>query len=428
MTRRTVFAGALTLVLALGLGTFGSAAASAAPTPDATAEEACPADQRVATPQPELALLQADKAWRITRGEGVRIAVVDSGVNAADPRLRGHVERGVDLVGDGKGDFGQRDIYGHGTAIASLIVAQETADSGLIGLAPGVSIYPVRVYAADGDEAERQGVDPTNERLAAGIEAAVDAGVDIINVSMSTATNYRPLASAIVRAADAGILVVASTGNRTGDKAAIDDDESDTVRYPAGYGDVVGVAATTVPGNLVTDATITGEQVSVAAPGQELITIALSGGDCAFDQQDAPSTSFATAFVSASAALVAAAHPNESAEMWRYRLEVTALRSDLDQRSDDAGWGIVQPYDAIAFVPGTQARGPAVPGGDESAAQPMTATEVLEVRSGIDQHAIDMQRMLIVGILAAAALLAVGTVAVYRNVRHRAPAPPSRDA
>ncbi|POH85133.1 hypothetical protein CJ026_026315 [Ralstonia pickettii] len=85
----------------------------------------------------------------------------------------------------------------------------------------------------------------------------------------------------------------------------------------------------------VTDASIHGPHVALAAPGQDILTTSTQGGDCIY-VSDKPATSFATAYVSAAAALVAAAYPQETPAQWAYRLEVTAVRANPDQRTDAA--------------------------------------------------------------------------------------------
>lgn len=86
------------------------------------------------------------KAWTLTRGRGIRVAVVDSGVASANAHLSEAVDPGNDLTGSGDGRV---DIYGHGTAIAGQIAARSVTGSGLLGVAPEARIVPVRVYEFD---------------------------------------------------------------------------------------------------------------------------------------------------------------------------------------------------------------------------------------------------------------------------------------
>ena len=358
--RRIAATAAVAAMLAVGAP--GIAAAAASPVPaaapvSAAATGECTASTRIAEPVTALGELQSEAAWAVTRGAGVVVAVIDSGV-AANPHLANALVGGVNLVPDGTDPSGRTDVYGHGTAIAGQIAARRITGSGVEGLAPEARILPVRVFAGTSDQDVEAGFGPDVGRMAAGIRYAADQGAQIINVSMSTVGADQRLADAVAYAAARGSLVVSTAGNRDA-TLSVEDAADDGNRYPAGFRGVVGVAATDSAG-VVTDASIHGPHVRLAAPGQLIATSSAAGGDCVY-ATDAPATSYAAAYVSASAALVAAAHPDETPAQWAYRLEATAVRADPDRRSDAAGWGVVQPYDAIALVPGSGLRGPASP-------------------------------------------------------------------
>jgi subtilisin family serine protease len=138
-------------------------------------------------------------------GDGVLVAVVDSGVEAGHPDLGGRVVRGPDFV---DGDGGPDDPSGHGTHIAGIIAA--TAGNGLggSGIAPSTRILAIRVL----DAANRG----TPANVAAGINAAVSAGADVINLALNWSApdaTLAPVTAAMQRAADAGIAVVVPSGN-----------------------------------------------------------------------------------------------------------------------------------------------------------------------------------------------------------------------
>jgi hypothetical protein len=324
----------------------------------AAAEGECTASTRLDQVVPALQVLQSDLAWSVTRGAGVTVAVVDSGVAASNPHLAGAVAGGVNLVPDGTDPSGTADVYGHGTAIAGQIAAREIPGSGVVGLAPEARILPVRVFAGIEDQQVQAGIGPSTPRLAEGIRYAADQGAQIINVSMSTTAADPALSAAVDYATSRGSLVIASSGNRDS-TLAVEKDDQDGTRYPAGDAGAVGVAASDLDG-VVGDASIHGPHVSVAAPGLGILTASAAGGDCIY-AAEVPATSFAAGYVSAAAALVAAAHPDETPAQWAYRLEATAVRPDPDARTDASGWGVVQPYDAIMLVPGAGIRGPDSP-------------------------------------------------------------------
>ncbi|MEA2156800.1 MAG: thermitase [Solirubrobacteraceae bacterium] len=138
-------------------------------------------------------------------GAGALVAVVDSGVDAAHPELAGRVVAGPDFV---DGDADPSDPTGHGTHIAGIIAAASGNGIGGAGVAPAARILAIRVLGA--------GDDGTATNVAAGINAAVDAGADVINLSLNwvQAPASLPLVTAAMqRASDAGALVVVAAGN-----------------------------------------------------------------------------------------------------------------------------------------------------------------------------------------------------------------------
>jgi thermitase len=138
-------------------------------------------------------------------GAGALVAVVDSGVDAAHPDLAGRVVAGPDLVdGDGIPD----DPTGHGTHIAGIIAAAAGNGIGMAGIAPSAQILAVRVLGTDNNG--------TAANVAAGIDAAVAAGADVVNISLNwsqTNPQLAPVTAAMQRAADAGALLVVAAGN-----------------------------------------------------------------------------------------------------------------------------------------------------------------------------------------------------------------------
>lgn len=371
--RRPVAALSLaTTLLAAHLGlTLATPAAATGPVPAAAAGGACEAGvvSHITSPPPAHDMLQADLAWTLTRGEGVLVAVVDSGVDAAQEHLADALTGGVDLVGDGLGANGYADTMGHGTAVAGIVAAREVEGSGVVGLAPASRLYSVRVLAGDDEDAHEAGTTATPARIAAGIVAGVDAGAQVVAVALSTATDAPELREAVAYARDRGSLVVASAGNAADDTGP---------RYPAAAPGALAVTAVDAAGRPSADA-MHGAHVQVAAPGGPALTVAAGSGDCVYGTEQAQS-SFATGYAAAAAALVASAHPDEGPDRWAYRLEATAVRPDPDRREDTIGWGLVQPYEAIVLVPGPGVRGPVDPVTD-AAPEPLRPA-VAEVRPG----------------------------------------------
>jgi type VII secretion-associated serine protease mycosin len=415
------------VVLALGALTItGAPAAQAAPGPTAlrvpaalpaaTSGGQCDQDvpALVTDTPPALPRLAAEQAWQQATGAGVLVAVVDSGVDAGNAHLTEAVVPGVDLVGQAGDATGRTDTAGHGTAVAGQIAARTVPDSGVVGLAPDATVLPVRVYYGDDDQARTAGTAPDATRIAAGIDAAVAAGARIVNVSMSTPVDTPELRDAVRRAVEAGSLVVASAGNRN-----TSSDETDGPRYPAAYEGVLGVAAVDVDDQPTQDS-IHGAHVDVVAPGTNILTAFHAAGDCMLSGEEA-STSFATAYVSAAAALLAERYPQESPAQWAYRLEVTAARAQPAERDDLVGWGIVRPDQALSFVDDGTAAGPPSPVHGRTAAV-VAEPRVVDLTTGEDPLAEARARVVwpAIGATTVVLLSVLASRAVPRRRRARA--------
>ena len=175
--------------------------------------------------QPHLELLQAEQLWQVSRGEGVTVAVIDSGVDPDQPALRGALLPGYDFINNTPDML---DESGHGTAVAVLIGGRGETK----GLAPAAKILPLRVL-----DRHDQGssFDVTRAVLyAANLldEMPNPHRADVINLSLGNSSYSAALHAAIQAATDAGITVVAAAGNETGDLA-----------YPAALPEVIAVGA-----------------------------------------------------------------------------------------------------------------------------------------------------------------------------------------
>ena len=307
----------------------------------------CTVDKPTLIPQrpPALDQLGIEDAWKISRGNKVIVAVVDAGVDGNNVHFKNKnvLLQGYDMMDGGDGSIA---IDPHGTAIAGQIGAREVEGSGLIGVAPESQILPVRVLTKTNDKAEAEktrGPEPTH--TAAGIQWAADNGAKVIVVALSSSTDNPSLKNATEYAASRGALVVASAGNVDPQNPA---KQHNVPQYPAAYSDalaVTGVDTTGAP----SDAVIHGPHIDVAAPGMNVLTTFVGAGDCVFSG-DKPSTSYATGYVGGVAALVAAAHPDETPADWKYRILATALRPTRSMRDNTIGWGLVAPYDALTFT------------------------------------------------------------------------------
>lgn len=299
-------------------------------------------------------LFDYDTLHQQATGKGVTVAVIDSGVDVSNPHLSKAVVPGVSFI-DGDASNGMEDVYSHGTAVAGIIAAGSIQGSSIQGLAPDARILPIRVFESIREQDGRQTGAPSMETVSKAIVAAVDHHAQIINISLSDTQDIAPMREAVQYAQSHGSLIVASAGNRLTSAST-----RDGARYPAAYPDVLGVTALNTDLE-VTEDSVHGGQVDVAAPGMMTASTIPGGVDCVF-ATDVSSTSFATAYVSAEAALIAQQYPDETPAQWKQRILVSANRPDSDRRDDTIGWGIMDPFNALSLPLSDGVRGPRADG------------------------------------------------------------------
>ena len=172
--------------------------------------------------------LDPASAWPLSRGAGVTVAVIDSGVSAIHPLLKEQVLKGRDFNGLPANE-GQCDLAGHGTMVAGIIAGKDGTGSPFSGIAPAARILPIRVLP----DAKGTNDEALPGQIAAAIDFAVDNGADVINLSLVTLP--RPeLARAVERALAKRVVLVAAAGNRQ-------ENQEDRPAYPAAYPGVIAV-------------------------------------------------------------------------------------------------------------------------------------------------------------------------------------------
>ncbi len=290
-------------------------------TPAKTVISAVPWAQRVLAPQ---------RTWDLTRGGGVVVAVVDTGVSAASPALAGAVLPGRDVNDNQRANT---DCRGHGTFVAGLLAARPRPGSGLAGVAPAARVLPIRVAA---DETQ---VDAG--RLAVGIRAAVDGGARVIAVATGTTTAPPAMRAAVAYAAAHDVVVVASTD--TPQQASAGTAAGSSPAYPAALPGVVAVASIQSDGR-PTAFGGTGTRPSLAAPGSSLLSVAPQGNG----NVTASGSGVAVAFVAGAAALVRDYRPSLSAAQVAHRLAATADHPSGRLPDPTLGYGMVDPLAAVA--------------------------------------------------------------------------------
>jgi type VII secretion-associated serine protease mycosin len=271
-----------------------------------------------------LSYLKADQTWHVSKGDGVVVAVIDSGVQP-NSDLQSNLLAGADFSSDGLTDT---DAVGHGTGIAALIggSGQMSNGAGTIGLAPSSEILAVRASTDRGAGLAFA--------LTSAIDYATARAARVINLSVGNTANDPAIHTAIQNALNHDIVVVAAVGN----------DSTSSPRYPAAYPGVLGVGAIDSAGTVWAKSN-SGPDVSLVAPGVHIYRDDNQGR-----QGYSDGTSEATAYVSAAAALVRSAHPT-----WTAPQVVAALTSTADKpaalhgavRDDQYGYGILNVLAAL---------------------------------------------------------------------------------
>ena len=278
--------------------------------------------------------VDAESAWRHSMGEGVLVAVLDTGVSPNGPDGISAIVEGFDFVND---DPDPADDNGHGTHVAGTIAQATDNGVGVAGLAPGASVLPVKVLDGEGSG--------WTSTLIEGIAFAVDNGADVINMSLGSSSSSDSLRTAIDDAVAAGVLVVAATGN----------DDADQVGYPAAYPGVLAVGAIDAAAQRASYSNY-GAEIDLVAPGGDnsvdhngdglkdgILQETVIGGS--FNYFLYQGTSMASPHVAAAGALLigAGASAEEAADL----LTSTAMDSDIDGWDERTGWGAVQPAAAL---------------------------------------------------------------------------------
>lgn len=259
-------------------------------------------------------------AWGVTTGKGVTVAVIDTGVKANHedlPNLR-RVE-----VTNGKDSLGLEDATGHGTHVAGIIGAAMGNGKGGAGIAPGATILSLRVVNAAGyiyDSA-----------LIAALRTAVKNGAQIVNISIGGTAYNAVFQKVINEAAEAGVTVVAAMGN----------DGTNCLNYPAGYDNVIGVVSVDRTNNRASGSSY-GTWGDVAAPGAAVWSTTYNGS-----YGPKSGTSMASPVVAGVAALYKSVHPDATPAQITARLKATATKG-----GSDLGAGIVNAAAALSEKPG----------------------------------------------------------------------------
>lgn len=226
-------------------------------------------------------LLRLPEVWTKTKGVGVRVAILDTGIDKTHPDLEGAVVATKDFTGSG-----MRDVNGHGTHCAGIIGARANG-IGFIGVAPEVSLMIGKVLGNDGSG--------DLGWISAGIDWAVANGADIISMSLGAEGDDPDMYRSIHRALALNKIIVCAAGNAGAVFA-------DNIGFPGRYGSVITVASHDGDGN-PSGFSSRGGSVDFMAPGHEIWSTWPDG-----QYAQLSGTSMATPFVAGLAALILSKH------------------------------------------------------------------------------------------------------------------------
>jgi subtilisin len=205
-----------------------------------------------------VARVNAPAAWSSGQGAGVKVAVIDTGIDCTHPDLQCDFSAGTNIINPGSKPM---DDNKHGTHVAGTIAGRGNGSTGVLGVAPKAALIPIKVMDSNGNG--------STSDIINGINWATTARVNVINLSIGGPTGSVALERAVEKAIAAGIVVVCSAGNSG--------PTPNTVAFPAGYPGVIAVAASD-DNDKVASFSSRGDAVSFIAPGVDITSTVPGGG------------------------------------------------------------------------------------------------------------------------------------------------------
>ncbi|MDR2713480.1 MAG: S8 family serine peptidase [Clostridiales bacterium] len=288
-----------------------------------------------------LRVMDCDLAWDINQGEGVVVAVIDTGANTGHPKFEGQIleEYAYNSHTQEKGIKYVQDDYGHGTQVSGIVAASLEDNNSAYGVAPKAKLMLIKTNIPD---------DPRHIETVSwvrGLNYAVENGADIVNCSFGR--NYddddedpdKIEHIAIQKAVEKGVTVVCSAGNERYNHAD----------FPAAYPEAIAVSALRLSGakRALFESSYSnfGPEIDISAPGTGIYTTIKEGGYWFFN-----GTSAASPCVAGVAALIKSQFPEYGPEQIRQVLCETARKAGEPDRNDYYGHGIVNAYAAVLGI------------------------------------------------------------------------------
>jgi subtilisin family serine protease len=204
----------------------------------------------------EIKKFNIENQWKFSKGEGVKVAVIDTGCDLYHDDIKNNILDGKNFVEEGKDPI---DRNGHGTHVAGTIAAQNNG-LGMVGVAPETKIIPVKALGDDGSG--------SLDNIIKAIEWSANYGVDFITMSLGSPVAAKPLENVINYAAKKGVIIFCAAGNN-----GIESD----IMYPAKYDNTISIGA--IDSNLNrTSFTCSGETLDFLAPGHNILSCVPGNG------------------------------------------------------------------------------------------------------------------------------------------------------
>lgn len=259
--------------------------------------------------------IDAELAWGTSTGSGVKVAIIDTGIDLDHPDLAVNIAGNINIINPAKtGD----DDNGHGTHVAGTVAAVGN-DIGVIGVAFTARLYAVKVL-------DRRGSGFLSDVIA-GLQWCVTNRMQVVNMSLGTSSDIQSFHDAVIAVNNVGIIQVAAAGNASGGP----------VGYPAAYDEVIAVSATDSTNTIAAFSSV-GPKVELAAPGVSIPSTWKGGGYYTIS-----GTSMATPHVTGTVALALAAGVADV----RTKLQTTADDLGVQGKDNLYGYGLVDAEEAV---------------------------------------------------------------------------------
>lgn len=254
-------------------------------------------------------MVGAPLEWDETMGEGIKVGIIDTGIDLNHPDIKGRIREHVSFVKDVKS---AQDDNGHGTHVAGIIAAEKNG-FGVVGVAPKADLYIAKAFKKDGNG--------DFKAIKDSLQWMINKNVHVINMSFSAPNADYEYQKIITEVYNKGIVLVAAAGNE-GDGSG-----RDTIGYPAKFNEVIAVTAVDVNKKRASFSS-EGEQAEISAAGTDIYSTYLNGGYATLS-----GTSMATPIISGATAILQA----KAQRRYQRRLTVEEMRLVMAMYTEDLG-------------------------------------------------------------------------------------------